>query len=286
MEYTLKCGEVKATVRNLGGELISFVKDGKEYCWTGDEKYWFRRSPALFPFVGGLIDGKVLIEGEEYYMPDKHGFLRDSELELLEISDTKAIFELRSNEETLKKYPYKFSFKMIQEIYEDGFDTTYSITNIDDKPIMFCVGGHPGFLLENIEDYKLVFECDEDADLVQCDKDGYYTKDIVLGHLSGREIELKYSDFDLDSYFVDGVKSRKVSIVEKATGKHHLTFDFNGFSEFVVWTPPKKNSPFLCLEPWNGVPAMVGESGRFEDKPYCKTLGPGENYQVGYKVRT
>ena len=86
MNITLKKGNVEAVARSLGGELISYKKNGKEYVWTGDEKYWPGRAPALFPFVSSLVDGKTKIEGKECYIPTRHGFIRQSELSLIESS--------------------------------------------------------------------------------------------------------------------------------------------------------------------------------------------------------
>ncbi len=286
MTITLKTAGVTAEARSLGGELISFKKDGKEYVWTGDEKYWPGRAPALFPFVSSLVDGKTLIGGKECHIPTRHGFVRQSELALIESSETKVVFELRESEETLANYPFKFSFKITHEIGTDGFTTTFTVTNKDEKDMPFCIGGHPGFLLEDgMENYKLVFEKDEDCDIGHCDENSRYCDDFVIEkRLVGKEWDLCYSDFDIDALFVKGVKSNKVSIVNKHTGKVHLTFDYTGFSELVLWTAPGKQSPYLCLEPWNGLPPVIGESGNFEDKPYIRVLKPGEEYSVSYSV--
>ena len=287
MTVTLKKGKVEAIARSLGGELISYKKNGKEYVWTGDEKYWPGRAPALFPFVSSLVDGKTLIGGKECHIPTRHGFIRQNELSLIESSDCKAVFELRESKETLENYPFKFSFRISHEICEDGFRTTFTVINKDEKDMPFCIGGHPGFLLEDgIENYKLVFEKDEDCDIGHCDEKSRYCDDFVIGkRLVGKEWELCYSDFDIDALFVKGVKSRKVSIVEKATGKVHLEFDYTGFDELVLWTAPGKKSPYLCLEPWNGLPPVIGESGNFEDKPHVRFLKKDEEYSVSYAVR-
>ena len=148
MNVTLKKNGIEATARSLGGELISYKKNGKEYVWTGDEKYWPGRAPALFPFVSSLVDGKTLIEGKECYIPTRHGFVRQSELVLVESSDTKAVFELRESAETIENYPFKFSFRITHEISEGGFSTTFTVKNCDERDMPFCIGGHPGFLLE------------------------------------------------------------------------------------------------------------------------------------------
>ena len=45
-------------VSDLGAELQSIKDDeGKEYLWQGDDRYWGRRSPILFPIVCGLWKG-------------------------------------------------------------------------------------------------------------------------------------------------------------------------------------------------------------------------------------
>ena len=97
MLYTLKCGSVVATAQTLGGELISYKKDGKEYLWTGDEKYWNGHAPFLFPFVSSLKDGKVEIDGKMYYSKPKHGFVRTTELNVIEKTENKIVFEMCYN---------------------------------------------------------------------------------------------------------------------------------------------------------------------------------------------
>lgn len=286
MKVTLKKGNVTATASSHGGELVSYKKNGKEYVWTGDEKYWPGQAPHLFPFVSSLADGKTFIEGKECYIPTRHGFIRQSELTLIESSDSKVVFELRESKETLENYPFKFSFKATHEISDDGFSTTYTVKNLDSRDMPFCIGGHPGFLLEDgIENYKLVFECEEDCDIGHVDENCRYCDDYVIEkRLVGKEWELCYKDFDIDALFVKGVKSNKVSIVKKATDEVLLTFDYTGFKELVLWTAPGKQSPYLCLEPWNGLPPLLDESGNFEDKPHITMLKPNEEYSVGYKV--
>lgn len=285
MEKTLKFKNAVATVSSLGGELISYKKDGEEYVWTGDEKYWTGRAPALFPFVSSLKDGKVEIDGKICEMKPKHGFIRTSELNLVSCTESSAVFELCDNAETLANYPYKFCFRITHKITDHGFSTTFTVKNTDTKNIEFCIGGHPGFLLsDGIENYKLVFEKSEDCKVYYTDKDSLISKDYVFGKkLEGNEWILKYSDFDVDALFFNDAKSKKVSLCT-LDGKKRFSFDFTGFANLVVWTPPKKNAPFLCLEPWNGLPALTDESGKFSDKPYLTTLEPNKEFSIGYTV--
>ena len=58
MKYGLENNYIKIELNDYGAELQSIVKDGKEYLWVADEKYWNEHSPILFPFVGRLTEGK------------------------------------------------------------------------------------------------------------------------------------------------------------------------------------------------------------------------------------
>ena len=74
-------------VSDLGAELQSIKDDeGKEYLWQGDDRYWGRRSPILFPIVCGLWKGTYRTEGDTYQM-GRHGFARDMNFRVLKKAD-------------------------------------------------------------------------------------------------------------------------------------------------------------------------------------------------------
>ena len=54
----LKNEKLTVVISSHGAELQSIKnEEGREYLWQGDEKYWPRRSPLLFPIVCGLWKG-------------------------------------------------------------------------------------------------------------------------------------------------------------------------------------------------------------------------------------
>lgn len=65
----IKNDKLVLTVSEHGAELQS-IKDneGKEYLWDGDEKYWNRHSPILFPLVCGLWKDTYRCEGHTYHL--------------------------------------------------------------------------------------------------------------------------------------------------------------------------------------------------------------------------
>ena len=147
-------------VRNPGAELTSVKFNGKERLHDG-KNFWDRQAPILFPTVGRLRDNKTVIEGKEYKIP-QHGFEKDMDFELIEKTKNKEIYELKSNEETLKKYPFKFVLNIEYEFTEDILTTKIRVINKDDKNMIFGLGGHPGFKLEMPqEEYYFELEAEE-----------------------------------------------------------------------------------------------------------------------------
>ena len=51
-------------------------------------------------------------------MPANHGFARDSEFEFLSKTENSISFILKSNDETLKVYPYDFEFIVTNSEYD------------------------------------------------------------------------------------------------------------------------------------------------------------------------
>lgn len=285
MQKILNYGKVFGVVDTLGGELISYKNNEKEYIWSGMPEYWSGHAPVLFPIVGALKNNNVIIEGNNYSM-NKHGFARKSEFALTKLTDNKAVFKLKHNDETLKQYPYKFMLTITHEIDNKGFTTEYKVKNLDDKEIMFAIGGHTGFAVDSIEDYKLVFEQNETCDLYYTDSDSIISDTLIHSKRldDTNEFNLAYDDYDIDVIIAKDLKSRKVKLLHKVH-ERGIEFDYTGFDVLGIWTPPKKKAPFICLEPWNGIPAYDNESGVFTDKPYIIKLNPDSEYKVGYKVK-
>lgn len=287
MEYTLQKGGATAIASTQGGELISYRCEGTEYVWTGDSNYWPGHAPLLFPVVGQLIGGKVKIEGKEYTM-NKHGFARGSKFTLVESGDSHVVFELRDSAETRVQYPYPFRLRVTHTLLDNGFETKYDVTNPGDSDIRFCIGGHPGFRCplgegEAFSDYRLVFEKPELPRAYYTDADTVLHRDLIqeLSFTDPQTWPLCYDSFARDALIFDGLASRKVSLLR---GDKGLEFSFFGFQVLGVWTPPGKQAPFLCLEPWAGLPALSDEDGNLESKPYVVTLAGGSTYSAGYSM--
>ena len=283
MIYKLEKGKAYAEVSSRGGELVAYKLDGKDVLWYGDPNYWAGSSPLLFPFCSGLKDGTVRIEGKPYSI-GKHGFIRFMEFTPDVIESDRIELSAQYNDETLAQYPFKFKVTVIHQITEEGFSSHFEVANLDNRPMPYCIGGHPGFYTGNIEDWRLEMPEDEGATLYCVTPEGYASLNSYYDRKMSARFDLHYSDFDKDAFVLVEPKSKYVRLVNKNSGEG-IEMDISDFNVFAVWTVYKEGSPYVCLEPWNGMPAYEDETGNFEDKPYVVTLEPNQTKRVGYTVK-
>ena len=290
MIYTLKNDCLTAKVDSVGAELISLSKDGREYIWTGDAAYWNGHNPTLFPVIGFLKDNKTCFNGVEYSIP-KHGYARKTEFSAIEMSDDRITLEMTDSESTYQGFPFHFAFRITHALTEDGFTTTYTVLNRDNQTIHFMIGGHTGFTLPftegmRFEDHTLIFEQPESNVTRYIAVNGQIIEDPngQKDYLDGSDrIALRYDLFDDDALMLTGLCSKKIALVDPSG--RGVGMEFDGFDALGIWTPVGKNAPFLCIEPWNGINAMVNEDAEFSKKPFIRSVDAGECYTVSYSVR-
>jgi len=171
----LKNEKLTIEISEQGAELKSVKKDGFEYMWCGDAKYWGRTSPVLFPFVGGLKDKKYRVGGKEYPM-SQHGFARDCKFELLEENVDSVSYILKSNEDTLSKYPFGFSLVIKYTLVDSKVKVGWKVKNEGDGSMSFSIGAHPAFNLKEGVNY---FGFDNKGDITYnlIDGNGLYVEE-------------------------------------------------------------------------------------------------------------
>lgn len=289
MQYTIKHGGAQAAIDTFGAELISYKSaNGTQYVWTGDAQFWASHTPILFPIVGALQNDTVTIGGKAYTMP-KHGFARRREWQAVEVGESSITLELVADDETLAQYPAHFRLQATHTLTDTGFTTKLCARNEGGEAVPMCLGGHPALCCplhegEQFEDYELVFEASEDCRPLYTDKQSILHAGQRVDALSNpTTMPLHYAMFDNDVLIFDSLQSRSVTLRHKQTHKG-LSFSFAGFNHLGVWTPPGKRAPFLCLEPWKGLPAFGDETGAFEDKPDAALVAAGEALCAEYSV--
>ena len=287
-EHILKNSFIAIKVSDHGAELKSLIgaKSGKEFMWQADAKYWGRTAPVLFPIVGSVWNGEYKVNGVSYKL-SQHGFARDMEFSLIKEAEDELVFELKDNEESLKKFPFKFSLKIGYKLVGSKVVVSYKVSNPDDKEMYFSIGAHPAF------------NCDLNKDELLFEKDGAAVSgslksnviDMSCGCLSDKQIDVETAEgivkltpglFDGDALIFEDRQADAVTLVSAADGdKLRVTCDVPLFG---VWSPVKKNAPFVCIEPWNGRCDRVGFDGSLENREYGNKLAAGESFDTSFEI--
>lgn len=289
MNYILENENIKIETSTFGGELTSLLKkdDSTEFLWNGDETYWKYHSPILFPIVGKVKDGKYLVDGKEYFLP-QHGLARTREFDMIEKSDTHITFELLWSEETLTVYPYKFSLRLSYELLDDGVKASYKVINLDDKDIYFSIGGHPAFMCpikenETLSDYYFEFNEKETCSIMNLNPStGYFTGEKTEFFNNENTINLSLDLFKNDALTFSNLKSNILTLKSK-NHTTSLSMDFTGFPYIAIWTKAT-GAPFVCIEPWYGHADYENFLGDFKEKEGIEKLSPNESFDSNYKL--
>ena len=101
------------------------------------------------------------------YVLMQHGFAKDLEFKITSEKENEICMLLESNDVTMEYYPFKFALLARYTARDTKLEVEYVVTNLNNKPMPFSLGVHPGFRcpLEpglTIEDYYLEFNQQED----------------------------------------------------------------------------------------------------------------------------
>ena len=284
----LKNEKLTVEISSHGAELQSIRNaEGREYLWQGDEKYWPRRSPLLFPIVCGLWKDEYRVDGRTFNLP-RHGFARDMDFEVVEKSDTSVTYTLESNAQTREVYPYDFELDVTYILNDDNINVIWSVKNTGKEEMHFQIGGHPAFNLPGVA------EGDKMRGSILFDNVEPLTR--IIGNTGGcikpERYELKTDrqvwNFDEESFADDAVILDKsqvgLAVIQDAEGKPQVGLAFEAPC-VGIWSPYGKNAPFVCIEPWYGVHDWVGYEGEFKDKYLMNHLLPGAMFVSDYEIK-
>lgn len=287
--YELKNDIVSIQINLRGAELKSLKKlsTETEYLWKADPAFWGRTSPVLFPFVGLTNHKEFRTKGKTYSMT-QHGFARDMEFELYSQAEDEIWFVLRSDEETYEKYPYEFILKLGYRLLHDGVEVCWRVENPGKEALPFSIGGHPAFncpIKEGAEqtDYLIRFDTKEQiiSTRINC-KNGLATDEKDIYELKDGYLPITEHLFDRDALVIEHDQAKEVALC-MPDGTPYLTVRME-VPLFGIWSPPGKNAPFICFEPWYGRCDHEGFDGELKDREWGNLVMPGEVWEASYRV--
>ncbi len=287
MIYQIENDALVMQVESHGAELRTLTDKvtKREYMWCADKAYWGRTSPVLFPVVGAYRNKQCRYQGKTYELP-QHGFARDMEFTLIEQTKDTLWFTLSDNEKTLENYPFAFCLEIGYRLLERAVKVMWRVKNPANTPLYFSIGGHPAFCAEKRSEEKITCYLQlEGVEVLKARKlaDGlasHVVEEIPLSE--GGILPVTEEVFADDALVIENNQTGKVSLLDE-NKKPYLSVKFDA-PLFGLWTPPGKNAPFVCIEPWYGRCDAVDFAGTIEEREWGNTLAAGEEFETSYTL--
>lgn len=253
----IKNEQLTAKICERGAELKGLARGTTQYVWEGRADVWNMSAPIMFPICGGLKNDCYTLGGKTYTL-QKHGYIRFMDFEVEARTDTSVVLLHRSSEETKKSFPFDYEFRVRYALEGASLQVDYIVRNLSDETMYFNVGAHEGYCTpEGIEDYDVIFPNCETLD-------AYVLDGNLLSHQRLPIIKdtctlpLYEKHFTVDALVFKDVVSRSAVLRNRKTGRA-VRVDFPKANYFLLWQ--KYKAPYICLEPWNGMPDTVDADG-------------------------
>lgn len=284
----LKNDELSIEINDFGAELtdITDIKTKEKYLWNGDEKFWKRHSPVLFPIVGSLKNKEYNIGGITYSM-DQHGFARDSQFQLISKTENEIWYQLKANDETFKIYPYNFTLEIGYRLVGRKIIVKWKVINEGISKLYFQIGAHPAFLCpfkkeEKQQDYFIDFHMEEEPQYSLLNENGLMSPNKYLLNTKNGVLPISENLFDYDALIIENNQTQKVSLL-RPDKTSYVTVSFDA-PLFGLWSPAKTNAPFICIEPWYGRCDREDFNGNFKEREWMNIVEADEIFRQSYEI--
>ena len=290
----IKNDKICAGIDLHGAELTSLKRQDsdEELIWTADKDYWGRHAPMLFPIVGKVWNGQYRVGDKIYNLP-QHGFARDLNFTAL-CQDTDCVtLALESNEDTLKVYPYKFRIEATYRLEDSTLVVEWRIKNPGSEAMYFQIGAHPGFNYRDfdkndfIHGYFRLAQGEEPVNRLiigQLTSEGYRSENAGMIELdSDAMLPITPGLFAGDALVLEEHQIDQVILYDKDCTPY-IALETEDAPVWGLWSPPGKNAPFVCIEPWMGRCDVEGYDGDISGRDYINKLEAGKSTAFTYRI--
>ena len=277
---TLKNNDLTVQISELGAELKSVRCDGMEYLWSGDPAFWSGTAPMLFPICGSLKEDRFTHGGKEYHLK-KHGYARSTLFAVESAEADRVVFLHTSDEKTKQCYPFDYELRVSFALRDRTIEVGYEIKNRSGETMYFNIGSHEAYATpEGIEEYDVIFPESETLDA--CGLCGPLLNDERFPILKdSRYLPLYERYFDMDTLIFKDIKSHSATLRNRKNGRA-VRVDYPDADHLLIWH--KQGAPFICLEPWNGLPDVVGSSFALCEKLGIKAIEGEGVYRAAHTL--
>ncbi len=237
---TLQLGN--QTIRIDQGELVSYKNDGHEFIHQKGSPGWGSADTEMFPIIGPLSEADFQVQTPlGSAIQDQHGHFRQFGYELIDTTETQAVFKKvykagtpiknskfpdKSTEQWLA-WPYSFEVEKHFVLRENALEISFGISGEQGMP--FMLGYHPAFKL-------------------------YSEKPVI------KTPERKIT---LEEVLAVGSRALEVANCSEITllDERAITIKTQGFGHFMCWTEVRN---MVCIEPITFYPYAVEQRALHE----------------------
>lgn len=287
MPHMIQSDSLRVTFNNIGAEIQSIrsQKTNTEFIWQGDPAFWTGRAPILFPLVGGLKNGQYRYNDRTYTLT-KHGFARTSYFyRVNKEQENKLVFELVDNPATRKAFPFKFSLLIEYVLNNNTLDIAYRVINQSDSEMFFSLGAHeayrcPRYEGEAFTDYYVEFDRSGTLETYPINQNALITDYHFPAVTDSAVLPLKHELFEGDALIFKSIESKRLSIKShKSPAVIDISYDAPHLG---IWQ--KVGAPFICIEPWCGLPDNEGTDGDFTRKEANNRLDANSEFVFKHAI--
>ncbi len=293
MTHILENKQLRVEIDEHGAQVMSIYEktSNTEYLWQGDATYWAGRATLLFPICGRLIEGRYTYKGKSYDML-LHGFIRNVDLTVsaknITSEEPSISLTYSDNELTRAQYPFAFRYTVTYTLRGNTLDHKFLVENTGDEVLPFGIGGHPGFNIPleagtTFTDYYIEFSDICPARKLILTETCFMTDETEPFPLeNGKIYRLHHDMFDNDAIFLRDMATSVTLKSDKTTKA--VTVSYTNMPYLGLWHKPKTEAPYMCIEPWNGLPADDGIVDDMATKKYMNRIRPGESAEFGMSI--
>ena len=224
----IKNFNTKVTIQE--GELISFLKNDKEYIHQKGNKGWRKSDDEMFPVIGPTAKNNFRVHTKNGdAIQDQHGLLREMEYALISSDENSANFIKKYKKNTKiknSKFPKKSTEEHLFWTFDFTFEKKFTLNNdvltinfiiTSEKGMPFMLGYHPAFMLSDTGKETLISG----------------DKNITLNDI-----------YKVGSNAFPVLNTDKITL--KNIDRNDLEITTKGFDNFMLWTEVNN---MLCIEP-------------------------------------
>lgn len=225
-----------------------------------------------------------MIHNGKHYNGGQHGFIRDLEHILKQNNGISAQLMFRADEETKTlRFPFDFEFTSVFTL--DGH-TLHHEVHVKTAATRIC-GVELAFIRDLIfrlmkttqlrimrfglskrkaQSFWIVF-------LMVCSLEKFLSME------NTQAIPLTDTLFDNDSFCLAGLRSKTIGIYEK-NSERKIICDISEYPYTLLWSAPTKPMRFICIEPWQSLPAAETDTSEWNEHAAAACIAPNESYSI------